>query len=114
MQFRRVFCLYLDSTQEIYISSDSLETSLQMYTHSFSLEVKKAEILTHLNWHTNWKFTIYVLVSSMLTVYTRELEQEYFANVSNMKGRKIHCHDPKGVVSACDLTLCKAIHCMER
>ena len=99
MQFRRVFCLYLDSTQEIYISSDSQETSLQMYTHSFSLEVKKTEILTHLNWHTNWKFKIYVLVSSMLTVYTRELEQEYFAKVSNMKGRKIHFHDPKGVVS---------------
>ena len=38
----------LDSMQEIYIPSDSQETSLQAYTH-FSLEVKMVEILTDFN-----------------------------------------------------------------
>ena len=40
----------LDSTQEIYIPSDSQETSLQTYTHVFSLKCKIADILTDLNW----------------------------------------------------------------
>ena len=38
----------LDSTQELYIRSDSQETSLQTHTHIFSLEIK-VEILTDLN-----------------------------------------------------------------
>ena len=33
-----------------YIPSDSQGTSLQMYTHIFSLEVKIMEILIDLNW----------------------------------------------------------------
>ena len=40
----------LDSTREIYISSDSQEASLQSCTHVFSLEVKMVEILTDFNW----------------------------------------------------------------
>ena len=39
-----------DSTQEIHTPSDSQETSLQTYTHIFSLEVKMVETLTDLNW----------------------------------------------------------------
>ena len=44
------FLFTLDSTHEIYIPSDSQESSLQTYTHLFSLEVKMVEILTDLNW----------------------------------------------------------------
>ena len=40
----------LDSTQEIYIPSNSQETGLQTYSHIFSLEVKMVEILMDLNW----------------------------------------------------------------
>ena len=40
----------IDSTHEIFIPSNSQETSLQMYTYVFSLEVKMVEILTDLNW----------------------------------------------------------------
>ena len=50
MQFRRVCLFTLDSTQEIYVPTDSQETNLQIYTHIFSLEVKMVEILTNLNW----------------------------------------------------------------
>ena len=47
----RLICLFtLDYTQEIYIPSNSQETSVQMYAHVFSLEVKMVEILTDLNW----------------------------------------------------------------
>ena len=48
-QFRQIYLFTLDSTQEIYIPSESQETSLQTYTHVFSLEVKMVEILTDLN-----------------------------------------------------------------
>ena len=44
-----VFNRFLDSTQEIYIPSDSQDTSLQTYTHAFSLELNTVEILTDLN-----------------------------------------------------------------
>ena len=44
-QFRWIFLFTLDSTQEIYIPSDSYETSLPMYTHVLSLEVEMLEIL---------------------------------------------------------------------
>ena len=40
------FFITLDSTQEVYIPSNSQESSLQTYTHVFSLEVKMVEILT--------------------------------------------------------------------
>ena len=40
MQFRRICLFTLDSMQEIYIPSDSQETSLQLYTYILSLEVK--------------------------------------------------------------------------
>ena len=40
------------SIQEINIPSDSQETSHQIYTHIFSLEVKMVEILTDLG---SWK-----------------------------------------------------------
>ena len=43
MQFRRICLFTLDSTQEIY-------TSLQIYRHIFSLEVKIVDLLTDLNW----------------------------------------------------------------
>ena len=33
-----------------YIPSNSQETSLQIYTHIFSLKIKMVEILTDLNW----------------------------------------------------------------
>ena len=36
-------------TQEVYVPSDSQETSLQTYTHVFSLEVKMVEVLTDFN-----------------------------------------------------------------
>ena len=49
-QFRQISLFILDSTQEIYISSNSQETSLQMYTPIFSLEIRMVEILTDLNW----------------------------------------------------------------
>ena len=49
MQFRRICSFILHSTQEIYIPSDSQETSLQTYTHIISLEVQMVEILTDLN-----------------------------------------------------------------
>ena len=48
-QFRRICLFTLDSTQEIYIPSDNQESSLETYTHIFSLEVKMVEILTDLN-----------------------------------------------------------------
>ena len=37
-------------SRNIYISSDSKETSLQMCTHIFSVEVKMVEILIDLDW----------------------------------------------------------------
>ena len=49
-QSRRIYLFTLDYTQEIYILSDSQETSLQTYTHGLSLEVKMVEILTDLKW----------------------------------------------------------------
>ena len=49
--FRQICLFILDSTQEIYISSNSKETSLQMYTTIFSLEIRMVEILTDLNWY---------------------------------------------------------------
>ena len=49
MEFRQICLLTLDSTQEIYIPSNSQEQILQMYTHMFSLEVKMVAILTNLN-----------------------------------------------------------------
>ena len=48
-QFRRICLFTLDSTQEVYIPSDSQESSLQIYRQIFSLEVKMVEILTDLN-----------------------------------------------------------------
>ena len=50
MQLRRICLFKLDSTQEIYIPSNGQETSLQPFTHVFSLEVKMVEILTDLFW----------------------------------------------------------------
>ena len=50
VQEERICLFTLDSTQEIYIPSDSQESSLQIYTHIFSLEVKMLEKLTDLNW----------------------------------------------------------------
>ena len=49
-QFRLICLCTLDSTQEIYIPSNSQETSLQTYKHIVSLEVKMVEILADLNW----------------------------------------------------------------
>ena len=49
MQFRRICLFMLDSIQEIYITSDNQETSLQTYTDIFSLEVKVVGIFTDLN-----------------------------------------------------------------
>ena len=48
-QFRRICLFTLDSAQEIYITSDSQETNLQIYTHVFSLEIRMVAILTDLN-----------------------------------------------------------------
>ena len=49
MAFRRICLFTLDSTQEMYSTSNSQETILQMYTYIFSLEFKMVEILTNLN-----------------------------------------------------------------
>ena len=48
-EFRWICLFTLDFTQEIYIPSDSQDTSLQTFTHILSLEVKLVEILTDLN-----------------------------------------------------------------
>ena len=48
-QFRQICLFTLDSTQEIYVSSDSQESSLQTNTLIFSLQVKIVEIFTILN-----------------------------------------------------------------
>ena len=48
MQFRRISLFTLDSTPEIYLPSDSQESSLQMYTLILSLEFKMVEILKDL------------------------------------------------------------------
>ena len=46
--YSNAFLFTLDSPQEIYIPSDSQETSLQMYAHIFSLKIKMVEILIDL------------------------------------------------------------------
>ena len=51
MQFRQICLFTLNSIQEIFIPSDSQETSL--HTHIFSLEVKKFKILTDFNCSEN-------------------------------------------------------------
>ena len=40
----------MPDSEEISILSDSQESSLQTYTHIFSLEVEMLEILMDLNW----------------------------------------------------------------
>ena len=45
----RLICLFtINSTQEKYIPNNFQESSLQAYTHFFSVEVKIVEILTDL------------------------------------------------------------------
>ena len=52
MQLRRICLFTLDSTQEMYIPSNSQETNLQIHTHThiFSLAVKMVETFMDLNW----------------------------------------------------------------
>ena len=50
MQFRRIFLFTLSSTQEIYVPSDSQETSLLINIYVLSCKVKMVEILMDINW----------------------------------------------------------------
>ena len=49
-EIRMNLFVHLDFTQEMYIPSDSQETSFKTYTHIFSLEARMMEILADLNW----------------------------------------------------------------